>query len=162
MQLRIATLCVLLILSGSLSGCGRQWATNRQLARPRPPTLVNAALPGDNVFFRQDAYQVADTVVVARIEASQEYARKVQGDWEWHWSVITAKVLRIEKGTWPEGDLRFIVAQIWPTRESGIMLKMAPFPFRTGLVYVFGLDTSVKPARVLRYDARSPGPDSQP
>ncbi len=87
---------------------------------------------------------------------------KVQGDWEWHWSVIGASVLRVEKGDWAEAELRFVAAETWPTPKSGIKIKAVRFEFREGLVYAFGLDTRTRPAGVVSYEARTQIPASQP
>ena len=129
-----------------VSGCGV----------PRPPLPVNAVLPDDAAVY-DDQPLDGDTVVVARCRECAEFAKRVKGDWEDHWLLVTADVLKVERGSWGEPVLRFVVIESWPTPESGIRLKKAAWPYRAGAVFAFALDTTVRPARIVgqqRQDAR--------
>jgi hypothetical protein len=152
------------VLVVSLPGCERGTSAHgrRRPATPKPPVTVNASLPEDCPIYSQSPGPAGDTVVLARCGPLREYSKTVRGNWEWHWSVLACKVLGVEKGRWTDSDLRFVVAQSWPTPESGIMFRLARFPLRPGQVCAFELDTAACPARIVRHTPRSPMPPYGP
>jgi hypothetical protein len=51
--------------------------------------------------------------------------------------------------------LVFVARDRWPTPESGIMVKKAPWPYRPGLVYAFAIDTTQNPPVIVGQEQRS-------
>ncbi len=143
----IACLCV-------LHGCSP--------TAPVAPEPVNARLP-NNVAIYVNSEAAGDTVVVGRCVSSREYAAVRRGNWIDHWNLVRVEVIAIEKGHWTARlsedanaslSLKFVARDSWPTPESGIMVDRAPWPYRSGLVYAFTLDTGQVPALIVRQEPR--------
>lgn len=124
---------------------------------------TNVVLPGTRP---QPEVETApgDTVVVAMYEGTVEYAVEKTNDVNWrrHWNLSKYKVLRVERGHWPDETVHFVFDYHWPTIESGIMLRVAPddrFPHgRRGTVWALNLDTCSQPAKLVGFSQRSVAP----
>ena len=120
---------------------------------PKPP--VNAVLAPTVSIYGQARYlnqerPTGDTRLRARVRSSDEYAqRKRNRNWVVHWYAVRLDVLAVERGTWSEPTLSFVVSDMWPTLESGILVYTLPWPYRPGVEWVFELDTSRKPAVIV-------------
>jgi hypothetical protein len=75
-----------------------------------------------------------------------------------YWDAVRLDVLTIERGAWPEPTLSFVVSSEGPTLElikSGTIVDPRLWPYRTGVEWVFELDTSQRPALIV--DQLEPG-----
>jgi len=124
---------------------------------PAPPKPVNATIEEKTAYgYGENDTSTGDTVLVARCRGADEYAKTLRDkNWEDHWYLVTYDVLAVERGTWADQELKFVFMDSWPTRESGIMLDKAPFPFAPGCVSVFSLKTGGEPARIVAVERRS-------
>jgi len=128
---------------------------------PKPPKPVNATIEVNTVWPSYMAGDMAsgDTVVIARCRGADHYAKTPRRkNWENHWYVVTYDVLAVERGTWTDKELKFVIMDFWPTPESEIRLRMLrrmPSPFGPGLVSAFLLKTVGEPARIVAMERRS-------
>jgi hypothetical protein len=109
-----------------------------------PPQEVNARLAADVPVYTvyPDSAKKADVEIIARCVSLKEYGKTTKGDWVKHWYQVIFEVIEVTAGKWEDPNVVFILYDKWPTVESGIMLKKAPFPFSKGWVFVVRLDTS--------------------
>jgi len=137
-----------------ISGCKEGLMT--QPSQPQLPAdkRVNVVLLSGGGYATSQG-EGADVVVVAKCRRVEEYAKTVRGDWVYHWYLVEWDVLKVERGRWPATGIAFVFADAWPTPESGIRLKRAEFPYVTGRVFAFSLNTAVKPPVVVSKEERS-------
>jgi hypothetical protein len=124
---------------------------------PTPPKAVNAAIdPNDFMWQGPDRMVGGDTVVIARCRGADEYAvTSARKNWLNHWYLVTMDVLAVDRGTWTDKEVNLVYLDVWPTPESGIMVKKPPFPFGPGYVFALALKTSEKPATLVASERRS-------
>jgi hypothetical protein len=132
-----------------------------------PLPEVNAVLDS-NAPLRGTVHSSASTNVVltARCTASDEFAntkiRERQGpspqNWSYTWYVVRCAVVKVEQGTWDKPEVSFLYCQATPIPGSGIMLDVAPLPYRRGIFLRFWLDATVTPACLLGQEEVSPPP----
>lgn len=152
---------LLLFCGASIFGCDGGPPPLPAEPDPDHPTNLNAELPEYQAIYT-GASDIAslphhDTLVVARFRSRTEYATTRKNmNYNYHWYLITYDVAKVEKGNWLFKTIRFIVKYSSPTPESGIRLKVAPFPYskRVGAVLAFALDTSTKPAKIVGQQRR--------
>lgn len=119
---------------------------------PRQMPATNARLDGYEAIYATRIPETvpADTVILtARGAASCAFACRRRGDWEEHWQQERLDVIAVEQGTWHDRELTFITMSMWPTPESGILLSIAPWPYRRGVELRFWLDPRTTPARII-------------
>jgi len=126
---------------------------------PAPPPLpagktVNAVFPPGKSYMPFQS-ESGDAVVVAKCRSVEEYAKNLRGNWEDHWYLVEWDVMIVEQGQWPTKVVAFVFDAPWPTPGSGIMLKMAPFPYVTGRVFAFSLKTTEAPPLIVAMEERS-------
>jgi hypothetical protein len=148
---RPAGMCLLLL--PVVAGCS-SWK--------RPPW------PHPSVNARTDSYGVlcadlkpsedADVALVVRHVSCEEFADRRKGDWIRTWYVLKFAVLLVEEGAWDASELSFICGSAWPTLESGIMLSLAPGPYRPGWEYRFWLDSRLTPAQIVGQETLTRSP----
>ena len=124
---------------------------------PSPPQAVNASLADDIQPYsaRLRVSERVDVEMVARCRSVTEYAKTIRGDWEKHWYQVVFEVVEVTAGRWDDPNVVFVWYDLWPTAESGILLKKPMFPYRTGWVFALWLDTSKKPALIVGHERRS-------
>lgn len=109
-------------------------------SQPKPPQAVNCALAK-----RLDASALNDpnaTQVVARCQQVERYATRTNGNWETLYHRVECEVIAVQRGAWAEPTVSFIWISHLPTVESGILIGMAPTPFRIGNVLLVTIDKS--------------------
>jgi hypothetical protein len=146
----IASCAVSVLLGLAAAGCGA----------PAPPQQVNAVLPGNHPIYGEPRGDCAETnaVVLAQCTQRQEYAKTVRGHWERHWYVTSWRVVRVERGPWPDTSVDFIAYDSWPTPESGILLKAPVAEYYRGALLAFCIDTSQPRPTIVAQEKRSPIP----
>jgi hypothetical protein len=121
---------------------------------PRPPLKPNAVLEASPLL-RASPDAEANAVVLAALASVAKFGSRTRGNWVHTYILVEADVLRVESGDLSDAHLRFVTTSRWPTPESGIMIYAAPFPWVRGMVYRFGLDTAVRPYRIVSATRRS-------
>jgi hypothetical protein len=123
---------------------------------PMPPQKVNAYLPGNApvVQAAAGAADKADTLVLAKCVQSREYATTTAGDWVDSWYVTTWKVLRVERGKWPEEAVSFKFLDRWPLPKRGVPSIKPPMAYHVGAMRAFYIDTRREPT-IVADEARS-------
>ena len=102
-----------------------------------------------------------NTRLRARYISSDKFGERRRGDWIESWEIVRFDVLAVERGTWTDPTLSFIVSSSWPTPESGIMVMMPAWPFRKGAEYLFEIET--RPHAAVIVDILIPvAPSTQP
>ena len=130
---KIKSLYPALVLLCIFSGCN-----------PAPPRKVNARLTSPYGFYVIQSSITPDTVILSQCSEITEFSKKVKGNWQTHWSKVSWKIINVEKGTWNQPELSFVIADTWPTPQSGIMIEKMAFPYNPGRLFRFGLDSSKK------------------
>ena len=116
---------------------------------PSPAPQVNAILPDNKILYNTENLG-GDIIIEIRISSNQEFASRQNGDWIQHWYLATADVLKVEKGNFPQNEIRFIYQDIWPTPESLIMIDKVPCPYLQGNILEIGLRMhSAKPFEIV-------------
>lgn len=153
---KIGVLSLVLMISLVL-GCEENVSPQRLPQPPSVPEAVNCCLPTNKpiYFHREGPPKRADVGVSAYCKEVKEYAKTVQGDWVNYWYEITCRVIKITDGQWAEPNLVFVSYDSWPTSQSGILVKKAEFPYRTGKVFHFWLNTSKDSALIVGQQQRS-------
>lgn len=143
----VATCIVSACVGLGAGGCGP----------PAPPQRVNAVLPKNLPIYREEpeACDKADAVVLTQCTQRQEYAKRVRGNWERHWYVTSWRVVRVERGQWPDASVDFISYESWPTLESGIVLEALPPVYYPGALLAFCIDTSQRRPIIVAQEERS-------
>ena len=123
---------------------------------PEPPQKVNAFLPENKpvVQAAREAAGKADTLVVAKCVQCREYETTTAGPWVESWYVSTWKVLRVERGKWPEESVSFRFLDRWPMPKRGVPSVKPTMPYRVGAMRAFHIDTR-KGATIVADEARS-------
>jgi hypothetical protein len=143
----VVTFIVSVCLGVGVAGCGP----------PAPPQRVNAILPKNLPAYRgsQEDCDKADAVMLAQCTLRQEYAKRVQGNWEQHWYATSWRVVRVERGQWPDVSVDFISYESWPTPESGIILEALLAVYYRGALLAFCIDTSQDKPTIVAQEQRS-------
>jgi hypothetical protein len=137
------------ILSGlaiAVAGCGA----------PRPSEKINAYLPQNVpvVDAKPEVREKADVVLLAQCRRVREYSTELDGKWVNSWYATTWKVIRIERGKWPQDTLIFYFRDRWPAPGSGILLDRAPPRYYVGAIRAFNVDSRGSPT-IVADEARS-------
>ncbi len=119
---------------------------------------TNAALPGNKLIWPLPKLDVGDMVTVeARFAGQEEICAFVQGNWVT--TMCLVKYAVSEEGKVPSKEIRFVAEDTSPTKESGIMVKKLPWPFREGtLTFYLEKDRGSKTSeffRILSYSKKS-------
>jgi len=132
---------------------------------PQPPVAVNARFLKNESIFSVSIYSYqwepghkGDVCLLACCKEVKDYTRTVGGNWVYNWMVINWEIIEVTRGKWTDDYLRFICYISWPTAESGIVEKVPLFPYKEGKVFHFCLDTSEKPALIVRQEERNSEP----
>jgi hypothetical protein len=110
----------------------------------KPPGKVNVCLSSPYEFYVIKFVSQPDTRIIAQCRQIKQYDKKTKGNWSTYWYLIDWKVIKVESGKWSDPNLTYVIADNWPTPESGIMVNKMPWPYRQGRIFCFGLDTSRK------------------
>lgn len=118
---------------------------------PAPPHRVNAYLP-DNVpvaAISLDNAKEADVLVLAQCARSEEYATLLEGKWVNSWYVTQWKVIRVERGKWPQQSITFAFLDKWLAPQMGVAaVNKAPVPYYVGAVRAFCIKSGGRPTIV--------------
>jgi len=142
-----------------LAGCGESNSWSPGAWKGDPPPLpadaskVNCVPAGYGI--PSELFEEAGTVVVARCTEVRQYATVRRGNWDFTWVLVACDVIGVERGTWPHPRVVFRCYDTWPTPESGIMVKKAPFPFAEGRVVALALKPEADPPQVVAEEWRS-------
>ena len=121
---------------------------------PADAPVVNCVARGHRLFdYRR--FKEAEAVVVARCIEVRQYATVRRGNWDFLWYLVACDVIRAERGRWPHDRVVFCCYDTWPTPESGIKVKKAPFPYVEGRVVALALEPRAVPPRVVGQERRS-------
>ncbi|MFO8012828.1 MAG: hypothetical protein R6X20_05915 [Phycisphaerae bacterium] len=144
---------ILIVPAILLAGCGEPESMGPGPWEEAPPNLpadapvVNCVAPDHWLPYRA-SFREAEAVVVARCTNVLQYATVRRGHYDFLWYLVTFDAIRTERGMWPHDRVVFCCYDTWPTPESGIMVKKAPFPFDEGRVVALALDPRAVPPRV--------------
>ena len=151
---------ILFVLPVLLLGCDEPKLMGPGAWEDDPPPLPADALDVNCVAVRDGPrchapFEEAGAVVVARCIEVHQYATVRRGNWDFLWYLVACDVIRVERGRWPHPRVVFCCYDTWPTPESGIKVKKAPFPYVGGRVVALALAPDTEPPRVLGQQQRS-------
>lgn len=131
---------------------------------PAPPQEVNAKLEDLSPYIiTKPDKTTADTLVVAQCKKINEYAvTKQNKNWRYHWYYTEWDVINVEKGKWPEPQIKFVFRDSWPTPESGIIIDKQEHPYQKGRIFFFEFDMSRKEPLIIAQEQRSYIPPHNP
>ncbi len=126
-------------------------------ATPVPPQGVSALLPKHAALYAEDwsACDEADALVVSQCTQVEEYDSIIKGNWVEHWYRTEWRVIRVERGEWPEETISFVFRDRGSPSQSGFYLGKAPQVYYRGAVVGFCLDTSKSTPVIVTQQARS-------
>lgn len=166
--MRTSGALTLALLTLLLPGCEEAASPNAHLWSGDPPDLpagapiVNCVTPHHAIpaslrysALSNSPFKEAEAVVVARCAEVRQYTKIRRGEWDFWWYVVAFDVMRVERGVWPHPRVVFCCYDEWPTPESGIKVKKAPFPFCKGRVLALALEPRGVPPQVVAVEWRS-------
>lgn len=121
-----------------LPGCVNQENVEKEFQNVKNQYPVNAFLTQDIPLYSVKPNQ-GTIVLQASFKEQQEIRKIVKGSWCHYLFKITYDHIRILEGSWNEKEVSFFCRDSWPTKESGIMLKKAAWPFRSNEDLIFEL-----------------------
>lgn len=126
-------------------------------AAPGPPQKVSATLPGNAARATEDpnACAAADTLVAAQCIEVEEYHSTVLRDRVRRWYLTEWRVIRVERGYWPEKTIRFAFHDSSPVSESGIVFTITPPVYYPGAIMAFCVDTNRATPTIVAQQPRS-------
>ena len=121
----------------------------------KPPGKVNACLSSPYEFYGIKSVSQPDTSIIAQCLRIEKYDQRTKGNWITYWYLTDWKIIKVESGNWSDPNLSFVIADTWPTPESGIEVDKMPWPYRQGRIFCFGIDTSKKLPLIVSQEYRS-------
>ena len=100
---------------------------------------TNAWLENDELIW-PPSDKKGDVRLKGRFKEQVELQKIKDGDWYRYLYKITYDDIEVVHGEWKHRELSFLCKDIWPTEESGIMLKKLPWPFRENKYMVFEIN----------------------
>ncbi len=121
-----------------LPGCADHKNLEKEFQNVKNQYPVNAFLTQDVPLYSAKPNQ-GTNILQASFKEQQEIRKIIKGNWYHCLYKITYDHIRNLEGSWNEEEISFFCRDVWPTKESGIMLKKAAWPFRSNEDLIFEL-----------------------
>jgi len=122
----ILSICILYV------GCNSDY-TDSEL------TKTNAYLK-NNVLVFQPNENKSEIRLKAKFKEHIEIKKRKKGNWYHYLYKIVYDNVEVLNGNWDDLEISFLCKDLWPTEESGIMLKKAAWPFQKNQSLIFEIE----------------------
>jgi len=130
------------LLALGLGGCA-----GPQLPKNSEPT--SAMVDGYHAIYSDSipSSSSADVILLTSLYNVDPYQTDTLNNTEYHWKFELFQVLKVEKGQWNYATLSFICVDSYSQNSNGAGNR--PWPYHSGVVYRFWLNTRQYPAHVI-------------